>query len=211
MNLHDVLKIAGGISALALFIPMAVRIVKDGGAGQSFATWLLWAALDTILAASIIEQRGNFLLPLGFALGSAVMTLLLLARGRFAWSRVESVTLILVLGCLFGWRLGGARIATIAATTGICLAGIPGLVELWRNPQRAVGNIWGWYVLANGLAFLGGTAMTVEERFAPGMFAAFSLLMFLASRRPTTTRAYPGTATDSLAPPKRGEGRGEGI
>jgi hypothetical protein len=187
MDLHGFLKLAGGVSALALFIPMATRIVKDGGAGQSFATWLLWAALDTILAVSIIEQHGNFLLPLGFALGSAVMTLLL-AQSRFAWSRMETVTLALVLGCLAGWKLGGARIATVAATTGICLAGIPGLVELWRNPQRQVGNIWGWYVLANGLAFLGGTALTVEERFAPGVFAVFSLLMFVASRKPPAAR-----------------------
>jgi hypothetical protein len=28
-------------------------LIKDGGAGQSFATWLLWAALDTILTVSL--------------------------------------------------------------------------------------------------------------------------------------------------------------
>jgi hypothetical protein len=93
---------------------------------------------------------------------------------------------------LIGWKLGGAKTATVAATLGICLAGIPGLIELWRNPQRKVGNIWGWYVLANGLAFLGGTAMTLEERFAPGVFAAYSLLMFFASRRPGVAQSQPG-------------------
>jgi hypothetical protein len=30
---------------------------------------------------------------------------------------------------------------------------------------------------------LGGTAMNIEERFAPGIFTVFSVLMFLASRR----------------------------
>ena len=187
MDFHDVLKLAGGIGALALFVPMAVRIIKDDGAGQSFATWLLWAALDTILAVSLFLQRGNYLLPFGFAAGGIALTILLLVKGRFAWSRSDSVILVLVLGCLLGWKLGGARMATIAATLGVCLAGIPGLIELWRNPQRAVGNIWGWYVLANGLSFFGGTAMTLEERFAPGVFATLSLLMFLASRRPTAS------------------------
>jgi len=191
MDFHDALKIAGGISALALFVPMAAGVVREGGTGQSCATWLLWAGLDAILTASILRQHGNFLLPLGFAIGSAGMTLLLLVKGRFAWGRVESFTLVLVLGCLGGWGLGGARTATLAATTGICVAGIPGLVELWRNPQRAVGNLWGWYVLANGLAFLGGTAMTVEERFAPGVFAVFSLLMFIASRKKSRTGCPP--------------------
>ena len=183
MDFHNFLKIAGGIGALALFVPMAVEVVKDGGAGQSFATWLLWAALDTILTVSLFLQHGNYLLPLGFAAGGIVLTTLLLAKGRFAWGRMDNVILLLVFGCLIGWKLGGAKAATVAATLGICLAGIPGLVELWRNPQRTVGNIWGWYVLANGLAFWGGTALTVEERFAPAMFAAFSLLMFGASRR----------------------------
>jgi hypothetical protein len=189
MDFHNFLKITGGVGALALFVPMAVGVIKNSGSGQSCATWLLWAALDTILTVSIIQQHGNFLLPLGFAAGSAGLTLLLLVKGRFVWGRMESLTLALVLGCLAGWKLGGARAATIAATTGICLAGIPGLMELWRNPQRAVGNIWGWYVPANGLAFLGGTAMTVEERFAPGMFAVFSLLMFIASRKRNFTRS----------------------
>lgn len=184
MDFHDVLKLAGGIGALALFVPMTVEVIKDGGAGQSFATWLLWAMLDTILTVSLFLQHGNFLLPLGFATGGIALTTVLLVKGRFAWGRLDSVILVLVLGCLVGWRLGGARTATVAATLGICLAGIPGLVELWRNPQRKVGNIWGWYVLANGLSFLGGTAMTVEERFAPGAFGAYSLLMFVASRRP---------------------------
>jgi hypothetical protein len=184
MDFHNFLKIAGGLGALVLFVPMAVEAIKDGGAGQSFATWLLWAALDTILTISLFQQHGNYLLPLGFAVGSATLTSLLLFKGRFAWGHMESVILALMLGCLIGWKLGGAKTATVAAALGICLAGVPGLLELWRNPQRKVGNIWGWYVLANGLAFLGGTAMTLEERFAPGVFAAYSLLLFFASRKP---------------------------
>src|ERR1700690_2998756 len=191
MNFHDFLKIAGGVGALALFVPLAVGILKDGGAGQSFATWLLWAALDTVLTVSLFQQRGNYLLPLGFAVGGATLTVLLLAKGRFAWGGMESVILALVLGCLMVRRLGGARTATVTATLGICLAGIPGLVELWRNPQRKVGNLWGWYVLANGLAFLGGTALTLEERFVPGVFAAFSLLMFYAGRKPGAAQPPP--------------------
>ena len=58
MDYHDALKLAGGVGALALFVPMGVRIIKDGGAGQSFATWMLWAALDTILTVSLFLQHG---------------------------------------------------------------------------------------------------------------------------------------------------------
>jgi len=194
MDFHDFLKIASGIGALALFVPMAAEVVKNGGAGQSFATWLLWAALDVVLAVSLFLQHGNYLLLLGLVAGDIVLMALLLAKGRFTWSRMDSVILALVLGCLVGWKLGGAKTAVITTTLAITLAGVPGLVELWRNPQRKVGNIWGGYALANGLAFLGGTAMTLEERFAPGVFTAYSLLMFFVSRRARNSHNTPASA-----------------
>jgi hypothetical protein len=55
MDFHDLLKMAGGIGVLVLFVPMVVEVLKSGGHGQSFATWILWATLDTILTASTTE------------------------------------------------------------------------------------------------------------------------------------------------------------
>jgi hypothetical protein len=66
---------------------------------------------------------------------------------------------------------------------GICVAGIPGLLAMLKHPQRQVGNVWAGYILANVLSFFGGTAMTIEERFAPGVFALCALVMFAASRK----------------------------
>jgi hypothetical protein len=183
MELHQGLKIAGGLLALLLFIPMITRIIKYGAEGQSGAAWLLWGALDAILTVSLIQQAGNFFLPLGFTIGDIALVVLLLAKGKFNWSRFDSGILGLVIGCVIAWKMGGPRTAAIASTIGVCIAGIPGLVAMWKNPQRKVGTVWLGYIVANGLSFFGGTAMIVEERFAPGMFAAFSLAMFAASRR----------------------------
>ena len=184
MDYHQGLKIAGGLLALLLFIPMIRGILKEGAEGQSGATWLLWGALDTVLTISVIEQRGNFLLPLGFAIGDVFVLILLVAKRKFRWSMFETGILAMVIGCMIAWKLGGPKIATVAATLGVCVAGVPGLLAMWKKPQRAVGNVWAGYVLANVLSFLGGTAMIVEERFAPGVFAVCSLAMFIASRRP---------------------------
>jgi hypothetical protein len=183
MDYHQGLKIAGGVLALLLFIPMIAGILKEGVESQSCASWLLWGALDTMLTISIIAQHGNFLLPLGFAIGDALLVILLLAGKQFKWGIFETMILALVAVCMIGWKLGGPRIATIAATSGICIAGIPGFLAMWKQPQRKVGSVWAGYVLANGLSFLGGTAMVIEERLAPGVFAMCSLAMFAASRR----------------------------
>jgi hypothetical protein len=87
-----------------------------------------------------------------------------------------------VIGCIAGWKLSGPKMATVSATMGICVAGIPGLIEMVKHPQRKIGNIWAWYVLANMLGFFGGRGMTIQERFAPGIFALCALMMFAASR-----------------------------
>jgi len=179
---HSILKIAGGALALLLFIPLIRVLLKEGAQGQSCATWFLWALLDTILTISVIDQHGNFYLPLGFAIGDVSLVILLLAKGKFRWGFFETVILLMVIACLVGWKLTGPKIATISATLGICVAGIPGLVEMLKHPQRAIGNIWACYVVANLLGFFGGSAMTIEERFAPGVFALCALIMFAASR-----------------------------
>jgi hypothetical protein len=183
MDIHDILKIAGGVGALLLFIPMAIQTVKENGAGQNFATWTLWAALDTILAISTIVKHGNYLLPLGFSIGGIAMTIVLLVKRRFAWEKLDYVILGLVVVCLIVWLVGGARTAIIASTLATSVATIPGLIELWQRPQRRVANLWGWYAIANALAFFGGTAMSIEEKFTPAIFTVLSFLMFVAGRR----------------------------
>jgi len=182
MDFHGILQIAGGALALLLFIPLIRTIIKEGAQGQSCATWFLWALLDCILAISIIEQHGNFYLPLGFAIGDFSLVILLLVKKKVRWGLFETIILLMVIGCIFGWKLAGPKIATISATLGICIAGIPGLIEMVKHPQRKIGNIWAWYVVANLLGFFGGVAMTIQERFAPGIFALCALMMFAASR-----------------------------
>jgi hypothetical protein len=183
MDFHEVLKIAGGVGTLLMFIPMAIQIVRRGVVGQSISTWLLWSVLDSILAISTILRHGNYLLPLGYAIGGWALTALLLAKSKFVWTRLDNVILGLVVICLVGWKIGGAHTAIICATLATSLATIPGLVELWRHPQRTIGNIWLGYALTNALSFFGGTATTIEERFTPAIFAALSLLMVVASRK----------------------------
>jgi len=183
MDYHEYLKISGGLLALLLFLPLIYSIHKEGAEGQSGATWLLWGVLDTILTISIIDQRGNFLLPLGFAIGDWILVILLLKKGKFRWGLFDTVILAMVFGCIIAWKLAGPKIATIASTLGVCIALIPGLIEMLKHPKRNVGTVWGGYVLANVLAFFGGSAMTIEERFAPGTFAICAIVMFTASRK----------------------------
>jgi len=188
MNGHDILKLAGGVMALALYAPMTIEIVRARGAGQSFATWGLWAVLDTILTITLWQQHGNYLLSLGFALGGVALAVALLWQGNWSWGKFETIIALMVLASLAVWKFSGPRNATIAVTTAICLAGIPGFVEMLRQPQPSAAKLWAGFTVANLLAYFGGTAMTLEERLAPAAFTVLCGLMVLACWWPNGRR-----------------------
>jgi hypothetical protein len=183
MTYHSILGAAGGTLAVLLFIPLLVRVVREKGAGQSFASWLLWGALDGILIVSLIEQHGNFWIVVGFAVGDLLVAGVLGWQRRFNWTRFETMILCLVVVCVIGWKTAGPRVATVFSVIAVCVAGIPGFLLLKRNPDRPTANIWFGYSVANVLSFFGGTAMTLEQRLAPGAFAVASLLMVWAGWR----------------------------
>lgn len=192
MNYHHILSAVGGLLALLMFIPMFRQVLRENGDGQSFASWLLWGSLDGILIATLIEQGGNFWIVVGFTLGDLLIAGTLAWQRKFNWGRFETMTLLLVVICVVGWKLAGPRTATVFSILAVCVAGVPGFLTLKRNPDRKTGNVWLGYSVANVLSFFGGTAMTLEQRLAPGVFTVASLLMAWAGlRRVTVTKPQP--------------------
>jgi hypothetical protein len=195
MNHHAVFSLMGGILAMLMFIPLFLRTRREGGVGQSFASWLLWGLLDLILIFSLLEQQGNFWIIAGFAIGDFSLALLLAAQRRFNWTRFETGILVLVTVCVIGWQTGGAKAGTIFSIAAVCVAGIPGFLALKRNPDRPTGWIWLGFSFANFLSVLGGTSMALEQRLTPAIFALASLLMvwagFQRPLRPHQTSTGP--------------------
>lgn len=180
MNHHDFFKLAGGVIAMGCYAPMILEIIRARGAGQSFATWMLWAVLDSLLTVTLWQQHGNYFLTLGYAVGGITLAVVLFQQRNWSWGKFETVIALMVLAGVMVWKFSGPRNATIAVTTAVCIAGIPGFVEMLRKPQPAAGKVWAGFTVANVLAFFGGTAMTVEERLVPVAFTALCGLMVVA-------------------------------
>lgn len=92
----------GSITALVVYIPLCIQIIL-GKVKQNFASWMLWSALDATAMATIIYQKGNYLLPATYTLGSFIVMLLILRSKNFSWTRVETYTSLLVLVSLAIW------------------------------------------------------------------------------------------------------------
>lgn len=169
--------ISGSVVAGFVYIGLCIQI-WTGRNKQSFATWGLWALIDGITAASVIVQQGNYLLPLFFSIGSiATATSIILKTKNAGWSWFETMISILVVACLLVWYTSGPKMATIAGTTAVLIAGLPQTVEAWKKPWDSSFLVYSGFLVANILSTIGGKDWSIEERFYPGCCAILCLIV----------------------------------
>jgi|JI9StandDraft_2_1071091.scaffolds.fasta_scaffold04890_3 hypothetical protein len=150
-----------GILAYALLIIALFRTKTE----QSFAAFLLWALLDGIATVTTILEHGNYWLALSNAIGSTVITILLMYKKQVSWSWVESMTAVLVVICLIIWYTTGEQAGIIASSLAVVIASIPQMVDTYKKPEATPTYIYLVFLTANILSFIGGSAWTIEERF----------------------------------------------
>ena len=160
------------VLALALYLPLCYQII-NGKVKQNLATWILWSSLDGVCAATIWAQAGNYQLVLAYTLGGLITTFCILKSGEAKWTWFESFITGMVFGCVIIWVLAGSRLASIAGTSAMIIAGIPQLLESYRKPWGSPILIFLGYTIANGLSVVGAKGWTIEERFYPGSACLF--------------------------------------
>lgn len=176
------LNILIGGCVITLYIPLWLSLSR-GTLRQNIATWILWVVLDAIAFLSIWWQGGNYLLVALYVIGGSVTIFITLRSRHFAWTKIESVTTLLVIVSIVMWALSGARMGTIMSTLGVVFAGVPQLIDSWRNPRENSVVIYGGFTGVNVLALLEGKNWSIEERFYPFSCALLCLGITLATAR----------------------------
>lgn len=172
------------VLAIALYIPLGIKILK-GTVVQNFATFILWALLDTIAGLSLYDQGGNYQLPFAYVSGCALVIGCILKARTFSWTSFETKVSFLVLMSIIAWMVSGPYMATIFSTTGVVLAGIPQVKDSWKNPEQSPLLLYIGYSTANLLSTIGGKSWTVEERMYS--FSCFLLTLVIVG---ATSRKY---------------------
>jgi len=175
--------LAGIIVGIAVYIPLCIQILS-GKTKQNLATWGLWALLDSIAAASLFYQHGNFFLPALYALSSTVISLSILKSKNFSWTWFETMVAFMVVACIVIWAISGAYVATIASTTAVVIAGIPLTAECWKKPEESPFLTYLGFLVANALGVIGGKEWSVTERLYTAACTALCLVVviFIARR-----------------------------
>lgn len=145
------------LASFAVSIPIYIQLCRGvyrGKVHESFATWILWAALDSINAASTIYQHGNYLIPLSYAISSAVASAFILRSKNFTWTWFETMIVALIVACIIVWARSGAYNAIIASTIAVIIASGPLILECYQEPGKksflaSVGNAFASFAHAS--------------------------------------------------------------
>jgi hypothetical protein len=175
--------LSGGISIVAYILLIAALLRTK--TEQSFAAFLLWALLDGIATITTILEHGNYWLALSNAIGSTVITLLLIYKKQVRWSWIESLTAVLVVICLIIWYTAGEQAGIIASSLAVVIASVPQMVDTYKKPEATPLGVYLVFLSANIIALISGTAWTIEERFYAccGIFLCSVIVLFALRRR----------------------------
>jgi hypothetical protein len=99
-----------------------------------------------------------------YALGSTCTTIVLLAKGRFGWSPMESFVAFLVMLCIYVWFSRGAKWAIVFSVIAGTIASVPLVLMTWEDPSNSRVSVNASFLLVNILAFISAKTWTLEDR-----------------------------------------------
>lgn len=178
----ELLQTASVVIGIGTNIPLIIGICKEK-IKQSFATFILWGALDIIAGVTSYLEKGNWYLPAGYGFSATTVAIFLLAKKQFSWSKVEWMTLGMVIVCLIFWRISGEQTAIILSSVAVVAAGIPQMKDTWNDPVSTPKVLYCFFLLANTLSLIAGKAWTIEERFYSSSVVLLTLIILALSMR----------------------------
>ena len=135
-----------GVLALTATMPYLISIVR-GRTLPSLASYLVWAAIECVGAASLIATLGPQPATwprLAFAAGAVLIVLFCLRRQRHApWTVVESGTLLITgMSCLAWILFDAPGVALIVSAIASAAAYTATLRKTWRLPGTEDRSAW---------------------------------------------------------------------
>lgn len=146
----DVGLLAGCIGFLA-FVPYTISTLKRKTRPNK-ATWIIWAVLGLIIAASyyVSGARDTAWTPIAYAIGMIIVASLSLRYGEDGWTQLDKFC---IGGAALGLALWGitdnAMIALYLTIIIDAMGGIPTLKKAYERPESEDMLTWAMFFIAN--------------------------------------------------------------
>ena len=151
--------------SIGAYFPLIRGVFKNKmDKSQVATTWALYTVLDVILAIVTFIKGGNFLFPLGFSVGSFILTIILIYQRKIYWCIIETLVTGLVIVCIVFWLVGGATTTIFFGVLSQTIVGLYLIYNTIKNPVVEY-NLIGYFLFltASVLTLLNADSSGIEE------------------------------------------------
>jgi len=177
--LKKIIGILGVLMAAAAYLTLIVQTATGTGEGLSLSTFGLWSALAWITGFTMLKKGANPGIVMMYGAGATTTTIILLIKGRFAWSGMDTIVAVVVAACVILWLRSGPMPALILSIVAAAIAAIPFIMICWKNPESLPIVANSGFLLANFLGFISAKAWTIQDRLYLGVNVVLCTLLVL--------------------------------
>lgn len=168
-----------GIGALLISIPVIYRISK----GDNFnpASYFLWGLLSIVCTVVLIRaKKGGYMIMAGYVLSDFCIGIAAsLKNGTFSFGQFEWFIVAITLICAVVYVICEVKksftLSVIINGLACMIAGIPLVVDSWKNPYKISFTIIGLYTLVSSLGYYG--ERNFNGKFIPGISIIYWIIL----------------------------------
>lgn len=151
-------------------------------------SWIIWAALDIIIAAGMYAEKSVNGLIVGATIGCWATALLAMKYGKPGWTWAEKFCLATAATSIILWKLfENPTLAILACVFAALVGSIPTFKSAWKNPGRENKLAWAIFSMGAVLAVIALEEWTVAKAAMPVsaimIDATVTTIVLLRSRR----------------------------
>lgn len=157
----DILTILIILSATAAYVILIKQAIKKGQTEKerlSFSSFFLWSIIDLIMLVNTIRANNDYVLILTYTILTIVLTIILLLKKQFQWSKSDTLVAGVACICLIVSYLTSPIIGVTAGALSISFAGIPNLINISKQePNKSLYWIIFFFLLSPFFSFISVT------------------------------------------------------
>jgi hypothetical protein len=159
---------------IAGYVPYIASVVR-GKARPSKATWIIWAALDVILAASMLRSGTLNGQMAAACFGATTVAILAVRKGEPGWTTIDKISFAgAFLGLAAWWLSGDPTFGIVSCLAVIAVGAVPTVTSAWREPYRENVLAWSLFEASCIAAILAIPSWTIAAAGQPMTFMAIT-------------------------------------
>lgn len=171
--------IAAGVIGFLGFVPYIISTLR-GTTKPNKATWIIWAAMGAIIAASYFSAGATYSawLPVAYAIGIFAVAALSLRSGEKGWTRLDLFCLLGAgVGLLLWWLTSEPAFALYLTIAVDAIGFIPTLKKVYEEPESEDKLAWRLFLLADGLNIFAISEWTLAQASYPVYVLVFTMAL----------------------------------